>query len=58
MKEQIKKEILGIEQDLWSMGDHLYHHPELGDQEYKSMGLLSNYLERHDFQVEKGILYV
>jgi len=56
MKEQLKKEIREIEQDLWAMSDHLYHHPELGDQEFKSMELLSNYLERHDFQVEKGIV--
>lgn len=56
MKDQVKKELRGIEQDLWAMSDHLYHNPELGDQEFKSMELLVNYLERHDFRVEKGIV--
>ncbi|MDX1771325.1 MAG: amidohydrolase, partial [Planococcaceae bacterium] len=56
MKDQMKKELRGIEQDLWAMSDHLYHHPELGDQEFKSMELLVNYLERHDFKVEKGVV--
>lgn len=56
MKEQLERHLEEIQQDLWQMSDHLYHHPELGDQEFESMELLAEYLSRHDFQVEKGII--
>ncbi|MBM7705824.1 amidohydrolase [Chryseomicrobium aureum] len=56
MKEQLQRHLEEIQQDLWSMSDHLYHNPELGDQEFESMTLLTDFLARHDFQVEKGIV--
>lgn len=56
MKEQLERHLEDIQQELWEMSDHLYHHPELGDQEFESMELLTNYLARHDFQIEKGIV--
>lgn len=56
MKEQLQRHLEEIQQELWSMSDHLYHNPELGDQEFESMALLTEYLARHDFQVEKGIV--
>ncbi|WP_342527773.1 M20 family metallopeptidase [Chryseomicrobium sp. FSL W7-1435] len=56
MKQHLQRHLEEIQQDLWSMSDHLYHNPELGDQEFESMALLTDFLARHDFQVEKGIV--
>lgn len=56
VKEQLERHLEDIQQDLWQMSDHLYHHPELGDEEFESMELLTSYLARHDFQIEKGIV--
>lgn len=49
MKEQLKKELMGIQEDLCGMSDYLYEHPEISEQEYESMKLLVNYLEKHQF---------
>ncbi|WP_042220444.1 M20 family metallopeptidase [Oceanobacillus manasiensis] len=56
MKDELIKELDHIKQDLINMSDHLYDNPELGDQEYESMKLLTNYLEQQGFQVDKGIV--
>ncbi|GER67761.1 amidohydrolase [Weizmannia acidilactici] len=56
MKEQLRQHLKQIESKLWEMSDTLYHHPELGDQEYNSMKLLTDFLEVHGFTVEKGIV--
>ncbi|SES97823.1 amidohydrolase [Oceanobacillus limi] len=56
MKEQLQVELNKTKQKLIEMSDHLYHNPELGDQEYQSMKLLTDYLLKHHFQVEKGIV--
>ncbi|MED3561082.1 M20 family metallopeptidase [Bacillus xiapuensis] len=56
MKDQLKKQLDVIQHRLWEMSDHLYHHPELGDQEFESMELLVGFLEEHGFTVEKGIV--
>jgi amidohydrolase len=56
MKNQLKTHLETIQTKLWEMSDHLYHHPELGDQEYESMELLVNFLKEHHFTVEKGIV--
>lgn len=56
MKEQLEQDVKAIEADLISISDHLYHHPELGDQEFESMKRLVAYLEKHNFLVETGIV--
>lgn len=56
MKEQLRHHLSQIESKLWEMSDYLYHHPELGDQEYQSMKLLTDFLASHGFSVEKGIV--
>ncbi|MDQ6595296.1 M20 family metallopeptidase [Bacillus salipaludis] len=56
MKDQLKKELEFLQHRLWEISDHLYHHPELGDQEFESMELLVGFLEEHGFTVEKGIV--
>jgi amidohydrolase len=56
MKNQLKTHLETIQNKLWEMSDHLYHHPELGDQEYESMELLVKFLSEHEFTIEKGIV--
>lgn len=56
MKKLLVKELNHIETELWEMSDHLYENPELGDQEFKSMNLLVDYLRKHHFEVEIGIV--
>ncbi|KQL51245.1 amidohydrolase [Heyndrickxia shackletonii] len=56
MKDLLKTYVQSIQSKLWEMSDYLYHHPELGDQEYNSMKLLVEFLEEHDFTVETGIV--
>ncbi|SHG08947.1 M20 family metallopeptidase [Ornithinibacillus halophilus] len=56
MNKQLENELLTIKDDLESMSDYLYKNPELGDQEYNSMKLLTDYLKKHDFLVETGIV--
>jgi amidohydrolase len=56
MKEQLKQHLQDIQHKLWEMSDHLYHHPELGDQEFESMKLLVEFLKDHQFTVETGIV--
>ncbi|WP_099156522.1 M20 family metallopeptidase [Virgibacillus ndiopensis] len=56
MKHKLSEEIKKIEQQLWNMSDHLYHNPELGDQEFQSAQLLTNFLKEHQFIIETGIV--
>lgn len=56
MKDQLKTHLETIQNRLWEISDHLYHNPELGDQEYESMELLVEFLKEHQFTVEKGIV--
>lgn len=56
MKDQLKTHLETIQNRLWEISDHLYHHPELGDQEYESTELLVEFLKEHQFTVEKGIV--
>ncbi|AXI07989.1 amidohydrolase [Oceanobacillus zhaokaii] len=56
MKNKLQQEMEKIQAELWTMSDHLYDHPELGDQEYESMKLLTNFLKEHNFNIETGIV--
>lgn len=56
MKNLLNKELNKIEQELWVMSEQLYHNPELGDKEFKSMELLTDFLTEHQFNIETGIV--
>jgi amidohydrolase len=56
MKEHLKKYLDSIQRSLWEISDSIYHHPELGDEEFESMEKLVGFLEEHKFTVEKGIV--
>lgn len=51
----LKEELIKIHNKLCRISDHLYEHPELGDQEYQSMKLLVDFLIDHKFNVTTGI---
>lgn len=56
LKSLLQEEFNKVKEDLIGISDHLYHHPELGDQEFESSKLLVNYLKQHDFEVETGLV--
>lgn len=56
VKEKLKEEMDHITQQLWDMSDQLYHNPELGDEEFESMKLLTSFLSEHGFQIETNIV--
>ena len=56
MKNKLINELHNVEQELWDICCKLYENPELGDQEFESMKLLTNMLEAHGFEIETGIV--
>lgn len=56
MKDLLKNYLETIQNRLWEISDTLYHHPELGDQEYESSKRIIEFLEEHNFVVDKGIV--
>lgn len=45
-----------IKNDLVHISEEMYAHPELGNEEYNTMKLLVEYLKKHDFDVETGLV--
>ena len=41
--------------ELTEMADDIFDHPELGLSEFRASGLLTSWLEKEGFQVEKGV---
>ncbi|MBT2652838.1 M20 family metallopeptidase [Oceanobacillus sp. ISL-73] len=56
MKQLLNHKMEEIIPALIDISDYLYYHPELGDQEFESMKLLTNLLEKHGFQVQTNIV--
>lgn len=44
-----------MDSELLALADDITRHPESGFKETRSTGLLIDYLEKHDFTVEKGV---
>jgi amidohydrolase len=44
-----------MDQELLAMADDITRHPEVGFKETRSVGILTEYLKRHDFAVEQGV---
>jgi len=60
MKKDMKDRLfeLGheIKEKLWEISDYIYENPELGNEEFKAVEKLTNFLEEHDFKVERAFL--
>jgi amidohydrolase len=54
-KEQLKHEVDVIAEDLISLSNKLYDHPEVAFQEFKACEWISEYLEEKGFEVERGV---
>ena len=55
IKQDIQKEALRLEEEMWNTALFLHEHPELGQQEFLALERLTSLLAEHGFQVEKGI---
>ncbi len=44
-----------METELLAMGDDITKHPEIGFEETRSVKVLTDYLEKHDFEVKVGV---
>src|SRR5690625_3246475 len=53
---KIQQEFNNIKNDLIQISEELYHNPELGHEEFNSMKLLVEYLRKHHFEVETGLI--
>src|SRR5699024_4282698 len=45
-----------IKDDLIQISEELYENPELGNEEFNSMQLLIDYLKKHNFSIETGLV--
>lgn len=59
LKEELKKiacdAIDSAAVELHRLSDDIWQHPELGNKEYYAHALLTDFLEKHGFQVCHGI---
>lgn len=55
LKEAVVKELDARQEELVELSLKIHHNPELGFQEVKASGWLTEYLEKNGFQVERGI---
>lgn len=55
MEDILTTELKNIKQSLIDINDHLYENPEIGDQEFKSMELLVNFLKKNNFETITGV---
>ena len=57
--KEVKEFIIGWNEDnteeFYKVADEIWKNPELSMQEYKSSALLEDLLEKHGFQVERGV---
>ncbi len=44
-----------MEKELLAMADDITHHPEIGFQEMRSIGILTAYLKAHGFEITPGV---
>jgi len=56
LKEKAKSEVEALLPRLVEMSDWIGEHPELGSEEYEASKLLADELEKHGFEVERGLL--
>lgn len=55
LKESLYRAIDEAGPELIRMADDIFDHPEIGMEEYRASGLLTEWLEKEGFQVERGV---
>ena len=58
MKEILFNEGQKIKDRLAEISEYIYHNPELGNQEFKAVEMLTSFLEEHHFTVEREFLNI
>lgn len=58
MKEILFNEGQKIKDRLAEISEYIYHNPELGNQEFKAVEILTSFLEEHHFIVEREFLNI
>lgn len=58
MKEILFNEGQKIKDRLAEISEYIYHNPELGNQEFKAVEILTSFLEEHHFNVEREFLNI
>lgn len=58
MKEILFNEGQKIKDRLAELSEYIYHNPELGNQEFKAVEMLTSFLEEHHFTVEREFLNI
>ena len=53
MKERLTSEGQKIHKRLIEISDYIYENPELGNEEYKAVKVLTELLKEHNFEVEE-----
>lgn len=56
LKDKIVQSIENKIEEYMNMVEFMYHHPELGNEEFQAMELLSSYLEKVGFETTKGYI--
>ncbi len=51
MKEQLLKLSGDLKERLYEMSDYIHDHPELGNQEYEAVRVLTDFLREHNFSI-------
>ena len=55
MKEKLNQYIDNIRTELTEISDYIFDHPETAFEEVKASNVLTNYLEKNGFSVERGV---
>lgn len=58
LKEVMFREIDEIRNEMTAMADDIFDHPEIGMEEFHAQKILTNWLEKEGFQVERGVVGV
>ena len=55
LKEVMFRDIDGIRNEMTAMADDIFDHPEIGLEEFHAQKVLTDWLEKEDFAVERGV---
>ncbi|HSR03822.1 MAG TPA: M20 family metallopeptidase [Proteiniclasticum sp.] len=55
MKKMIRDHINSMKDELISISDYIYAHPELGNEEFLAVEKLTEFLKKNGFEIEMGI---
>lgn len=58
LKEVMFREIDDIRNEMTAMSDDIFDHPEIGMEEFYAQKVLTDWLEKEGFQVERGVVGV